>query len=124
VKRIVMAALLSIFAALPARAQEPPRQKGPAAPPVPVVRCKSVDGRACTSKQVQALSDAVFAEKSHHDVLALFENLTLASSDGTLKCVQNKGTACTTAQLDVVKQIAFGEQLYINYNSSKPPTGN
>jgi len=116
-----MAAGLSLFAAL---AQAPPGQKGAAAPSARAVRCRNGDGRPCTSKQVQALSDAVFAAKRQHDVLALFENLTLASSAGTLKCVQHGGTPCTTAQLDLVKEIAADRQLYINYNSDKGNTGN
>jgi hypothetical protein len=87
--------------------------------PTPAVRCKGADGRACTSGQVQALSDAVYAGKNHHEVLAPVRSLTLAKSDGTLKCEQSDGKPCTTPQLDAIKQIAADQQMYINYNSSK-----
>ena len=124
------ATLLPLVVALAAMAQAPPPQKSAettksqAAPAPPIVKCKGVDGKACTAKQVQALADAVFAGKRQHDVLATFKNLTLASSDGTLKCEQNDGTPCTTPQLDLVKEIAAGQQIFINYNASKSTARN
>jgi hypothetical protein len=128
-KPMVAATLLSLVVALATMAQTPPRKSAETAKPQaasgpPVIKCKGADGRACTSKQVQALADAVFAGKRQHEVLALFKNLTLVSSDGVLKCEQNDGTPCTTQQLDLVKEIAAGQQMFINYNSSKSNTGN
>lgn len=125
-KPIGMAALLALVAPFAIVAQAPPKQapKPQTAPAPPVARCKGPDGRACSSKQVQALSDAAFSGKRQHEALALFRNLTLVSSDGTLKCEQTDGTPCTTAQLDVIKEIAAGQQVFINYNSSKSNTGN
>jgi hypothetical protein len=122
-KRVAMAAVLSLAAALALMAQAPAKQKsdGTAKPQAaaPVVKCKGADGRGCTARQVQTLTDAVFAAKGHHEILASVSSLTLASSDGTLKCDQTDGSACTTAQLDAIKQIAIDQQLFINYNSSK-----
>ena len=121
-KRMVVAAVFSLFAVLPTMAQAPPKQKS-AAPPAPVPKCRNADGRPCTAKQVRALTDAVFAEKMHHETLAMFEGLTLVAPDGTLKCVLHDGGACTTTQLDLVKEIATGLELYINYTSPKSNSG-
>ena len=87
----------------------------PASPPS--ARCRGVDGKPCTAKQIQDLSDAVFAGKQKRDALASFRELTLLSRDGTFKCTQNDGSVCTTAQLDAVKEIAAAQQIYVNYNS-------
>ena len=108
-----------LVAAMAVMAQAQPAPKSQAAPAQTVIKCRNQDGRACTSKQVEALSDAVFAAKRQHDSLAQFKDLTLISPDGTLQCSQNGGAACTASQLDAVKQIATGQQLYINYKSSQ-----
>jgi hypothetical protein len=47
------------------------------------------------------------------------KELALAASDGTLRCAQSNGTVCTTAELDIIKEIAAGQQLTIKYTSSK-----
>jgi len=96
-------------------AQAPPQPKS--APPSTAIKCKNADGRGCSAKQVQALSDAVFAGKSKHDVLLPVKDLALAASDGTLRCAQSDGTVCTTAELDVIKEIAAAQQLTIKYSS-------
>jgi hypothetical protein len=121
-KRIAVTVALPLLAALATMAQSPAGQKsGQASKQAsPVVKCKGPDGTACTARQVQALSDAVFEAKRQHEALLPVKDLTLASSDGTLQCVQNDGTACATAQLDAVKEIAAGQQLFINYNTAKP----
>jgi hypothetical protein len=119
-KGTVLGIVLPVVAAVSALAQAPAGQKHAAT--APVVKCKGPDGKPCTSKQVQALADAVFAAKRQHDVLATVKNLILASPDGTVQCEQNDGSACTAPQLDVVKEIAAGQQLFINYrvtNSGK-----
>jgi hypothetical protein len=120
-KPIEMAFLCSLAAGMAIMAQSPPQPK--AAPASPAIKCKNVEGRGCTSRQVQALSDAVFSGKSQHDALVPVKSLTLASSDGTLHCAQSDGTVCTTEQLDIIKEIAAGLQLFINYNGAKPNTG-
>lgn len=110
--RIICAAAMM---ALLAMAQAPaPNNTRPSSP----IKCKNVDGRGCTQKQVQALSDAVFAAKSQHDVLVPVKDLALAASDGTLRCAQNDGTVCTTAELDAIKVIAATQQLTIRYSAS------
>jgi hypothetical protein len=96
-------------------AQAPPQRKS--APPV-IVRCKNVNGQGCTQREVQTLSDAVFAGKSKHEVLVPVKEVALASSDGTLRCAQSDGTICTTAELDIIKEIASGQQLTIRYSAS------
>jgi hypothetical protein len=122
-KRIRLAAWLLLTATLAFAAQTPgPQQKS--APAALAIKCKGSDGRPCSAKQVQALSDGVFGAKQQHEALALVRNLTLASADGTLKCEQNDGKPCTTPQLDAVKEIGRQQQLFINYNSSKSNSGN
>jgi hypothetical protein len=128
-KPIVMALVWSLAAASTLLAQTPANQKAgepskAAAAAAPVVKCKGPDAKPCTAKQVQALSDAVYSGKNHHDALVPVKELTLAASDGSLKCAQGDGTPCTTPQLDAIKMIAADQQLYINYNSSKSNTGN
>jgi len=122
-KRMAMAAALSLAAVLALLAQAPAKQKtdepAKAPAPAPAIKCKGADGKACTAKQVEALSDGVYAGKRQHEVLASVRSLTLASSDGTLKCDQSDGTPCTTPQLDAIKEIAARQQTFINYNSSK-----
>jgi hypothetical protein len=121
-KQIALAAWFTLAAVLTMMAQSPaPKEKAPAGP---VIRCKSMDGKGCTAKQVQALSDAVYAGKRQHEALTLVRTIELASPDGTLRCLQQDGTPCTTTQLDAVKFIATDQQLYLNYNSSKSKTGN
>src|ERR1022692_1442748 len=120
-KRIEMAVLFTLAAAMATMAQTPPQQK--AAPAAPVIKCKNVNGRGCTYREVRALSDAVFTGKSKHDVLLPVKDLALASSDGTLRCAQSDGTVCTTPELDVIKEIAAEQQLFINYKGTKPDAG-
>jgi hypothetical protein len=83
-----------------------------------VIKCKNLDGRGCTQREVKALSDAVFAGKSKHEVLVPVKDVALAASDGTLRCAQSDGTICTTAELDVIKEIASTQQLTIRYSAS------
>jgi len=97
-------------------AQAPPQRKS--APPALIVKCKNVDGRGCTQREVKALSDAVFAGKSKHEVLVPVKDVALAAPDGTLRCAQSDGTICTTAELDIIKEIASGQQLTIRYTAS------
>jgi hypothetical protein len=97
-------------------AQAPPQQKSTARSMA--IKCKNADGRGCTQREVQTLSDAVFAGKSKHEVLVPVKDVALASSDGTLRCAQSDGTICTTAQLDIIKEIASGQQLTIRYTAS------
>ena len=99
---------------LPPALAQAPAPKTP--PPSASIKCKNVDGRGCTYRQVQALSDAVFAEKGKHDVLVPVKDIALAASDGTLRCAQSDGTVCTTAELDIIKEIAATQQLTIKYN--------
>ncbi len=97
-----------------AMAQTPPQKS---APPSAAIKCKNADGMGCTQRQVKALSDAVFQGKSKHEALLPVKELALAASDGTLRCVQSDGTVCTTAELDIIKVIAAGQQLTIKYSA-------
>jgi hypothetical protein len=115
-KPILGASALSLMFSLAILAQTPPQRKSP--PPALIVKCKNMDGRGCTQREVQALSDAVFAGKSKHEVLVPVKDVALAASDGTLRCAQSDGTICTTAQLDIIKEIASGQQLTIRYTAS------
>lgn len=117
-RAICAAAALSFGWALSLMAQTPPQQKTP--PPSTSIKCKNEEGRGCTQREVQALSDAVFSGKSKHDVLVPVKDLALASSDGTLRCAQSDGTICTTPELDIIKEIAATQRLTIKYSS--PPS--
>lgn len=88
-----------------------------------VIVCKGDNAKPCTARQVDALSDAVTAGRAHHDVLVGVKSISLASSDGTLNCVQNDGKPCTVPQLDQIKLIATDQKLYLNYHAGKPKTG-
>jgi hypothetical protein len=114
-KTIYAAAAFVLMCSPGTLAQAPPQKS---APPSISIRCKNEDGRGCTQRQVQNLSDAVFAGKSKHDVLVPVKDLALAASDGTLRCAQSDGTVCTTAELDVIKEIASTQQLTIRYTAS------
>lgn len=109
-KSICWAAGISLICSVATLAQTP----SPAS-----IKCKNADGRGCTQKQVQALSDAVFAGKSQHDVLVPVKDLELAASDGTLRCVQSDGSVCTTAELDIIKEIGSSQQLTIKYSNAR-----
>jgi len=114
--------MLVLVAVAMSMAQAPAPQK--TAPAGLVIKCKNTDAKPCTFRQVQGLSDAVFAGKNQHDVLLPVKELAMASSaEGTLRCVQNDGSVCSTAELDVIKQIAAGLELFVNYNSAAGKTG-
>lgn len=115
--RILLVLLLAPMAFL---AQTPAPSKSQAVSSGPIARCKGPNGTPCTADQVKKLCDAVFAAKRQHDSLLPFKDLSLAASDGTLKCVLEDGSPCVTAQLDLVKEIGTGQQLYINYSRPKP----
>ncbi|HEX3745537.1 MAG TPA: hypothetical protein VHW09_16450 [Bryobacteraceae bacterium] len=111
-KSICAAAGMVLFCSAILLAQTaPPKSSLPSAS----IKCKNEDGHGCTQKQVQALSDAVYAGKSQHDVLVPVKDLELAASDGTLRCAQSNGTVCTTAELDIIKEIAASQHLTIKY---------
>jgi hypothetical protein len=120
-KTLCIATLLSLATGVMAMAQATAQQK--AAPAAPVIKCKNVDARPCTFRQVQGLSDAVFAGKSQHEVLLPVKDLALAKDDGTLRCAQSDGTICTLPELDVIKEIAKAQQLFINYNATATKSG-
>jgi len=105
-----------LWCSLAAVAQTPPPKS---APPAPVIKCKNIDGLGCTYRQVKELSDAVFAGKSQHDVLVPVKDVALAAADGTLRCAQSNGAVCSTAELDVIKQIGSTLQLTIKYTNTK-----
>jgi len=105
---------VGVVTAVMAMAQAP-QQKS--APPSAAIKCKNVEGQGCTSRQVKALSDAVFEGKSKHDVLLPVKEIVLAASDGTLRCAQSDGSVCTTAELDIIKEIAATQQLTIKYSA-------
>ena len=125
--RLVRATTLALAAALALMAQAQAGQKAgepskPQAAAAPTAICKGPDGKPCTARQVQVLSDGIYAGKKQHEALSPVHSLTLASPDGTLKCEQSDGTACTTLQLDAIKQIAAAQQMYVNYNAAKANT--
>jgi hypothetical protein len=120
-KRLIIPMLFSCTAAWTVLAQAAAQQK--AVPAAPVVKCKNVEGRPCTFKQVQGLSDAVYAGKSQHEVLLPVKDVALAKDDGTLRCAQSDGSVCTTPELDVIKEIAAGQKLFVNYNASTAKSG-
>ena len=70
-------------------------QTAPKPSPQEVLKCLGLDGKACTWMQVTDLTAAAASAESTHTGLATFAKLTLTSFDGTLKCEQIDGTACT-----------------------------
>ena len=71
--RAICVVALTVIGALTAMAQAP-QQKS--APPSAPIKCKNVNGRGCTSREVQALSDAVYAGKSRYSPFPWFSNTT------------------------------------------------
>ena len=113
--RAICLSALFMIGAMTEMAQTPPQKSAAST----AIKCKNVNGQGCTSREVKALSDAVFAGKSKHDVLLPVKEIALAASDGTLRCAQSDGTVCTTAELDIIKEIGATQQLTIKYTSSK-----
>ncbi len=124
-KRITIATALALAAALQTMGQAAPKEgKAPAAATTPVGKCTGPDGKACTAAHVKQVNDAMVTGRRVHKPLEAVKAVSLASSDGTLKCEQNDGTACTAEQLDALNQVAGPLKCAINYNSSKSNTGN
>lgn len=84
-----------------------------------VAKCKGPDGAACTDAQVKDLASGFASGKRIHKPLATVRNVSLASSDGTLKCEQNDGKPCTEDQVKALNELAVQMKCSINYNSSK-----
>jgi hypothetical protein len=126
-KRILIATAVALVAALQMMGQSAPKEgkAPPAAAAAPLAKCTGPDGKtACTAAHVNQLNDGIVTGRRVYKPLEAVKAVSLASSDGTMKCEQNNGTACTTEQLDALNQVAGQFKCSINYNSSKSNTGN
>ena len=125
-KRNLIAIAVALVAALQMMGQATPKEgKAPAASAAPVAKCTGPDGKtACTAAHVKQLNDGMVTGRRVYKPLEAVKAVSLASSDGTMKCEQNNGTACTTEQWDALNQVAGQFKCAINYNSSKSNSGN
>jgi hypothetical protein len=83
-------------------------------------RTYEIDPRSCGDIAILVGRDAgsnTFARE--HQVLIPVKDLELAASDGTLRCVQSDGSVCTTAELDIIKEIGSSQQLTIKYANAR-----
>jgi hypothetical protein len=70
------------------------------------LKCTGPDGKAsCTAQQVADLNSGILVGKRMHKPLALVQGVTLGSN-GTLKCTQTNGAACTDDQLSAIMSLA------------------
>jgi hypothetical protein len=126
-KRILIAMALPLAAALQMMGQAAPKStpkgQSPAAATETVAKCTGPDGKtACTAAHVKQLNDGMATGRRMYQPLEAVKAVSLASSDGTLKCEQNNGAACTTEQLDALNHVAGQFKCTINYNSSRSNT--
>jgi hypothetical protein len=69
--------------------------------------CSRQGGAPCTAQHVKQLETAVkAAAKGSRKELANVKSLSLASSNGTLKCKQTDGSACTAQQMQMVRDVS------------------
>jgi hypothetical protein len=115
-KRFMIALALTLAAALQTMGQ---------AAATPVAKCIGPDGKtACSSAHVKQLNDGMVTGRRVYKPLETVKAVSLASSDGTLKCEQNNGQACTPEQLDALNQVAGQLKYSLTYNASHSNTGN
>jgi hypothetical protein len=107
-------------------------KRQPACPADPITQhntvvtanCVGPDKKPCTAAHVRDIASGILVGKRRHNVLAEVKSVTLAKADGTLKCTQDSGEACTEEQIQAPTDIAGPLKCSINYNSSKSNTGN
>jgi hypothetical protein len=129
-KPILIVTVLALVAASQAIGQAPPKSIAKGNTPAPaatetVARCTGPDGKAaCTAAHVKQLNDGMVTGRRVYKPLEAVKAVSLSGPDGTLKCEQNNGSACTAEQLDALNQVAGQFKCAINYNSSKSNSGN
>lgn len=86
-------------------------------PPPPVaigvhgLRCLAPDEKTpCSREQVEQLEQMVVTGRRSYEPLAAVASVSLASSDGTLRCTQNNGALCTAAQIQAIKLYAAAKK--------------
>jgi hypothetical protein len=115
-KAIMTTLALSLLAALGAMGQSKPGKTNATA--APTMRCTRQDGGACTARHVEDLATAVTAAgKGAHPVLAGINTLSLASSDGTLRCRQTNGQQCTAEQARQLRDVALTTPVKISFSA-------
>jgi hypothetical protein len=74
----------------------------------PLMTCARQNGAACTAQHVQKLEASVklAAKGPRAAALADVESISLASSDGTLRCLQTGGKPCTAQQMQSVWEVS------------------
>lgn len=70
------------------------------------LKCQGADGKsACTAAQVADVNLGIATGRRMHKPLTMVKEVDLASN-GTLRCTQTNGSACTEEQLDAVVAVA------------------
>ncbi|MGA3019524.1 MAG: hypothetical protein ABSF62_20550 [Bryobacteraceae bacterium] len=115
-KPIIMTVVLSLVAVLGVMGQTEARQ-APAT--TPTLKCAGPAGTACTQQRVHDLAAAAQAAgKGSRASLAAIKTLSLASSDGTLKCVQTNGQRCTAEQAQSLYEIGRAINVTVSFSGS------
>jgi hypothetical protein len=109
-RRVTMATVMCLIAALQVTAQTAPKASSHE-----VLKCAGLDGKACTWKQVADLSTAAVSAEGTPKALATLGKLTFASFDGTVKCEQTDGKSCTAEQVRSLNAVAAPLQLRLWY---------
>ncbi|HEV2133250.1 MAG TPA: hypothetical protein VGR47_03225 [Terracidiphilus sp.] len=91
-----------------AQAHMPPSS---VAPGVHGLRCLAADEKTpCSAAQIDQLNQMVVTGRRSYPVLAAVHSLSLSSSDGTLRCTQDNGAACSVAQIEALQQYAAAKK--------------
>jgi hypothetical protein len=91
-----------------AQAHMPPSAVAPGAHGL---RCLAADEKSpCSAAQVDQLNQMFVTGRRSYPALAAVHSVTLSSSDGTLRCTQNNGAACSAAQIEALQQYAAAKK--------------
>jgi len=100
-KTMMVSAMLSLVAVSGAMGKEPS------------LSCKGPNGASCTAQRVKRLEGVVKeASKGARAPLADVKTLSI-ESDGTLRCRQTGGKACTDQQMQMVREVAASLEMTV-----------
>lgn len=80
-----------------------------------VAKCVTQAGKPCTAAQVKEVLEG-YVNPNRKGMAAI--KLELASADGTMKCEQQDGSACTEQQVQAVAQSAASKKYNITYSKT------
>ena len=107
-KRIAMAAVVLLAAALQTMGQSINYNSSKSNTGNSPITCSGPDGKPCNAKHVSDLNEWLGSTtgRRQHQPLAEIKTVTLASpKDGSLGCVQNSGAACTAEQQKALAEL-------------------